>query len=556
MKQLYILLFGFLLFPLLCYSSNLPTQLDELKKHVGKVEGEKSSFEQEISYDPAAPYRIELVFTETDKKGRVTENRAVFNLALLNKNLVRRENSRDLMWVSAKSGKMPVIKMYENDVLSNYTGELKIYSRDVDNARAIEEILKAAIPLAEEAWKSSIALPAGLPALRQWVADHIKEVDAGDKVFQQAIVPDNEHPARVWLNREEHTDKGLKKAERFGWNFGDLHEPSVSMRIRGKQMMVEASTRQKQKFVRTEEDGELKGFSNNITLYADDIDQAHLLVQVLREMIPLAREASEKALLQPASLEEGVRLLCEQITEFTVNQDKYEQSLVIGPTATYTHRQSNEKKSSEEKFVFDPGDLNEQSVSIEAGKQAYEVSVSTREGQSLIESWKNGEQQNYSKQLSFYVAELSAAKQLAHLLSYVIPASRREFKPQNFAWLQTTMAGFDEQQLGIRQQLEPQEGDNCKLAVSTFSESSRKVDEHLIEFNLYDIDPNQLSLVVKGKTVSVLLPTNYREEIIKDYANGDKIKYIREFAFVVPSIETGKEMIATLGQMVRDCSQK
>ncbi len=555
MKQFFTFLL-LMLFSLFCHGSKLPNHLEELKKQLKVVEGDKVTFEQQLNYDPAVPYRLEILLKETDKKGRITERRRVLNLGMMNKNLVRRENSRDLMWVSVKTGGLPVIKVYENGELDDYEEELQLYAQNVDNARAIEDIIRAAIPLAETAWKQSVALPSNLPALRQWITEHVKEVDAGKETFKQWAEEDPEHPARVLLVRETYDEKGLEQTERISWNCGDLHEPSVRLRIRGKEMMIEADTREKQKFISVEKDGELEGFKNSLVIYADDVDQAQLLIQVMRDLIPLARAASEGVLLQPSSLQEGMELIRSQLQEFSVNQEKCQQSLEESPVTVYARQLTNDKGRQEEKFIFDWSDLNEQSIAIATGRQFYEVEVATKESKSMIAVWEDGEQQNYDDQLSFYVAELPAAKQLSHLLQYVISSAKRELAPQNLGWLQTTLAGFDEGKAGLKQKLEQREEDNCKLSLTTLQEGGKKVDEHLIEFNLYDIDPDKLALEVKGKTVFVRLPTNFGEEIIKDYENGDKINYTDQFYFIVPDIEVGKTMVATLNKMVRDCSEK
>jgi hypothetical protein len=160
------------------------------------------------------------------------------------------------------------------------------------------------------------------------------------------------------------------------------------------------------------------------------------------------------------------------------------------------------------------------------------------------------------KQVKFFVPDLNTAKQLQHVLSYVIKNAPKEVAPKDYTWLKTTLAGFDERKLEIAQMLETREGEQCKISYTTRKETSKKTDEHLYEFNLYDIDPNKMTLNVKGKTVEVALITNYGENIIKDYENGGKINYSKQISLVVPSIETGKAVMATFQKMVKECSNK
>ena len=556
MKRILLVLFLFQPFWIFAQNSELAKHLDALKNQVGEVEGEKLGYRQEISYEAATPFRLEVVTKEVDKKGKTTEKRAVLNLGLLDKNLVRRENSKDLMWVSVRSGGMPVIKMFQDGTQTDYSNSLQFYCKNVDNARAIEEALKAAIPLAEAAWKKSVSLPSDLLALRTWFANYVKNVDVGDASYKQTLELDPQHPAQTWLTVETFDSKGLKKSEKLGWDLGDLHEPSVKVQIRKKLVAVEATVRQNQSFISNAENGELKGFTKSLTIYAEDVDQGQLLARALQEMIPLARAASEKLLPKPASLKEGLQLLGQQVKNFNVNQNSYEQSVAEAQLTTYTRRTPGQKASVEEKFVFDFSDLADQAITIKPVKQLFEVEVPTTGKQTYIEAWKNGEQQSYAQKLEFFAADLATAKHIQHLLSYVIKSSSRTISPQNLAWITTTLAGFDEQQLDVRQKLELRDGESCKVSLSTFKEKDKKVDEHLFEFNLYDIDPDKLSLNVKGKTVMLALPTRFSESIIKDYVNGGKINYTKEVSMVVPSIETGKVVLATLQKIAKECAKK
>lgn len=535
---------------------DLVRHLEELKKQLGEVKAEKKTYRQEISYKPEQPYRLDVLTEETDSKGKTVKRRAVLNLGAMDKNLVRRENSRDLMWISARSGGLPAIKTYQDEVLGDYSGVLELYCKDADHARAVEESLKAAIPLADAAWRKSISLPAGLPDLRNWLVAHVNNVDAGDVTLKQKLVLDDKHPAQTWLTLEEYDKKGLKKAERLGWDLGDLHEPSVRAQVRRKQVVVEAEIRQKQEFVSVEQDGKIKDLARTVVIATEDVDQAQLLVLALQNAIPLARTASENLLPKAASQPDGLQKFSQQIKNFTVNQENHEQSLTAAQVATYIHRTTKDKSVTEEQYVFNFADLSEPSVTIEPSRLVYWVEATTAGKQPLIEVRKNGEQQNYTQKIAFQAPDLATAKQMQHLLRYIIKSSSNQEVPRDLEWLRTSLAGFDERQVGLRQKLETREGGSCKIALTTRKESSKKVDEYLYEFNLNDIDPDKVALKVKGKTVEVAIPTRFGEELIKEYANSDKIKYARETTLVVPGIATGKTMVATLQKLVRECPKK
>lgn len=535
--------------------STLMGQLDQLKKEVGDVETEKKKYSQELLVDPENAYKVELVTKETDNKGKTIEKKFMFNFGLMEKNLVKRDNSKELMWISAKSGKTPIIKTYVEGTLSDYTSNLEFYCRDIDHARKIEGLIKSIIPLAEKEWKNSVVLPKDLNGLRDWLKINIVDVNEGETQIKQELAVKNVNNESNLVVAEYDT-KGVKKSESFTFDFGDLNERSVSMRVHRKRVSVVVNTNQNFDFIKTEENGQVKKYNHSLEIYFDDVDKAQIAILGLQEMIPKAKKDSEQKVVTPSSLKEGLAILTRLTKNFTVNDENYEHALIEGALTTYTQKVNDKKGDVDYSYTFDFSDLNETSLSIKPVRHNLLVEATAKNRKALIEVHKNGEQQNYGQQVKFHMEDITSAKQFLHALKFVIAQSPKSLKPKDFEWLKNSFTTFDEKRVELKQTLDLRDGEKCKIAFTTTKELSKKVDEHIIEFNFYDIDPNNLTLNIKGKKVEVSLTTNYNESIIKDYQNGGKISYTKQVSFSVPDIETGKIMLATLEKVVKDCSTK
>jgi hypothetical protein len=75
------------------------------------------------------------------------------------------------------------------------------------------------------------------------------------------------------------------------------------------------------------------------------------------------------------------------------------------------------------------------------------------------------------------------------------------------------------------------------------------------EFNLYDLDADDLALQVKGKQVLVNLETRSKEKIINNYTDGEKLSYVNNFDMQFKDIPTAKNVVYTLKEMIKACQE-
>lgn len=552
---LLLLLFFSLFFP--TYSGAQPGGLEEmlasLSGLVREVQAGKDRFEQELLASETAPYRLELRVAEIDAKGRATLVEYQLNLALLDPNLVRWEDGRDRIQVQLRSGREPVIKVLKDGEMDGYDNEAAILATDIDNAREMEALLKQAIPLAKEAWETDSALPETFDGLKQWVEENVKDVVEGAERYEQSWKNDQEHPCRVQFLQAETGSR--QRSARLSWNLADLHEPSVEVEVKGKEALVSMHTQGRVKFIRVEEDGELQNYEDEIALHCAEVAEAQVLAHALRRLIALAKDAQQAFL--PKSEERGASLsgLKTALTGFRQEDEMVRQSLEGDCVARYSLSTDNGKRTEESLYTFNFADLDGRAVEIGVSGSAVSVEAACRNKNKYIFLSQDGEQKNYTANLSFPAPGIPAAKNIAYFLAQLAEQCPAEAAPRDWAWISETAERGASGTEGLSQRVELLENHPCKWALTVREDGGKKSKEERYEFNLYDLDERRVELEVSGKSVSLSLYTRHNDEIIKNYTDGEKLGYVKSLEFQVEDIETGKIAAATLRKLIGSCER-
>ncbi len=554
MRQIFAFSLLFLSCSVFSQTSDLTSLLDELAPLIDEVQVNRDVFQQELTYDEEAPYRLRLFVTEIDNRGREKSQEFQVNLALIDPNLIRWDDGRNRIQVNLRSGREPVIKAFEDGELDGYESQLSILATDVDNARAIEEKLKAMAPLAKEAWEADTALPEDYEELKGWMVDHVIDVSNGDDSYQQRWENNDDHPSRVYLTQ---TNAGSSRSstEEFRWNLADIHPPSISVDIKGNAVLVTMQTQSRAKYIRAEEDGELQNYDDEVVIYCSEVDDAQVMAYALRKIIPLAVTAQEGLLPQAESFGDALDGLQASLQDFSNGDDSYRQLIGGDCQANYTLTEEGSRKTVESLFTFNFADLQARSTEINVRGSTVTVEVSTANRFNFIYLSEDGEQRNYTNSISFYAKDIPNAKLIQSWLTTAIEQCPREIEPADLSALQVMVQEAESTSEGLFQSLESLDDDPCKWAFTVREDNGKRTREERYEFNLYDLNADRVSLVVKGRAVSIELQTNRNEEIIKNYTDGEELGYEKEFSFSVTDIAAGKTAVATLQTLIGSCSE-
>jgi hypothetical protein len=532
-------------------SEDLIQKLKDIQTNLKEVSTGKDTYVQELNYKEDAPYRLIFILRTTDKKGKTSVDEYLFNLGLFDENLVRWSSSRNEMRLNLKAGNQEVAEYLKDGEMKGYENEVVFYCPDVDNARALEQLFKEAIPIAESLWKEAINLPKDLDELLEWTGQRIGAVSVDDKTYQQSWSADASSQHRVIFTLEEDNEP----AKSFHFSLSDVLKESVQSKIKGNEVLLEIGTSQKKAFIRIEENGLLSDYDNQFIIRSKSPDEAQEIIFALKEMLPLARsQAEEEYTVNFSGIEEGLQAVQSTVTTFNDGTTLFEPSIQADCQTEFQLKTTFDSKSEENSYLFHFFDLDPQSLDIEVKRAEISVFMRADNRVNLLQHFKGDEQQNYANTLNIPVENIPSAKLLMAQLKYVMENCTDNIEVKDLDWLAQTLGGTDMPEL--TQQLEKQEADEaCKLAFTATQDNGKKVKSEKYEFNLYDLDADDLALQVKGKQVLVNLETRSKEKIINNYTDGEKLSYVNNFDMQFKDIPTAKNVVYTLKEMIRACQE-
>lgn len=537
-----ILKFGLVFLPFLSQAQgSLKASLDKVKSYVKEIKLEKSTVNQQFSYADATPYDIKIAITNTDSKGKSTEEIYDFNLGLMGE--VKRSASSKEMKVELSSQKsQKVIRYTKGGEMQNYENKIELLSENIDDARELEKSLKDAITAAKTAWEASIKLPKeDLGALQIWLEQNVKDVTAEKQSFKQSLKKSSTYKDRATLNSEENDGKKTTEMQSdFSW--GDLNEGSAELKISGKEIYVSAKA--KNDYIKNQ-----KGYDDEVKIYAQTPSDGSVLQMAIQKIIPVAKKELQARLPKVTTKEDGFKILKDRIKDFKVNESSYTQKLAPSCLTSYSLKSDVKGKSVDETFKFNFGDLSDYKLSV--SKEVIKITSKVVDNKKFIQYTKNGTLENYDNSVDFIVGDLEDARYLAEAFPAISKGCKSNVTAGDFNWLVGKLKSIE----NPKQELVLQDGgDKCKWKFTSNMGESKKSVETISEWNLYDIDPKKIDIDISGKTVGVTAYTLNKEKFIKQ-TKDSKPGFSSEINLIVNDIEDAQKALATFKSLVEGCKK-
>lgn len=535
-------------------AAEFPTLLARVGDAIMDVETAKYGYEQSFVSNADQPWRATFTKAEINlKNGKTTTVSYAFNLADFDTKLIRVEDSRTELLLSLKTSRAEnLIQVEEDGERENYVAEIEIHMADIDQARALEEYLEAAIPLATRAWEAAIQTGTTAAELHNWLAENIVAVAIDDERVDQFWTADASRPELVVFSQTEIDAKGSGEERTYRFNLADLAKNAVELDIRGDRMRVGVATIGKADFILAAESEGKTQYTDAFYIEVADVDAARLLLRTLQAAIPLAEAATESRLPRPENLADGLTQLAAITTGAQTEDEVIRLSLSPEILTTLTEQRGNLDGSKENstRYLFHFGDLAAAKVEIVVKGDAITLQLETRGGENYIQHWENGESDGYTDEVSLAMPTIEQARVARYLAQFVIEAAgQTEVAPADLAWLQRALARSSSTEL--RQSLEPGTGD-CEWEFTRIESGGKTDEETLYVLNLYDLDPRLVNFDVSTKAVVLKLATLHGEKIINVYENG-KPGFTNEMKIQLSNLDDAKRAKATAKILVEGC---
>lgn len=535
--------------------AELKSVVTQLQGAVSTVASGSKTYEQKI--ESTAPGLIRYSYDEVDSKGSRVSYACEFTLSDLDSYAIRQETQKDLIFVTMTvKNKQKLAKFYKNNEPTNYDETVKIHAKDVDNARALADILKKGIAPAEKYIAGKFKFTS-YNDMVNWLTTNLKNVTLGTKSIKQTL----EKGDAVGSLKYHVIESDGKSAtdELFTFNLADLNPNNISYKISGNRFSLVVESSQNLKSIYYFKDGQNKPFVDDIEIATNNVDEARDIKTVLGLAIPKAVDLVKNDMPKLNSDKDALAALVGTIKEVKSGGKSITQSAEAKCITTITRTEQSSSSTEKNTYTFNWMDINPNTYKIETSGDKMFIDATALDKKKLIVNFKNDKLDSYDPEVRIYAENMEVARRMKFIMDKVIDKCKAIYK-EPFAtnnagtmvkWLNSNIGEVVVEGVSDKQTFEQVEtADPNKIKFTSTTVKSNTSVEEVYEFNLSDINPTTVDFDVKGKWVYVGFEANFKNKIIKYYKSGKIQPYVYQLDIAVADIETARNVISALKKSI------
>ncbi len=387
-----------------------------LVNNIKDIDFIKNQIIQKIEFGASNNGNIKLNTTINSKSKTINYNYE-FNLATINPNsLTFRINGDEFHLEITNRRNIKAIKVYKDGQQENYTGKLRLYCADIENANDLYKVLKAAIPLAEKAFEKSKPNISSTENAINYINTTLQDVLAHSTTYTQYIKGDCVSKIGV-------TEANIKEtiAHEFSLNFADINLDNIDYSSSKNELYVEINTRKQAKFIRHIKNNALQNYANALKLYVNNIEEAMLTKEAFQRIV---KNCEVSKTVNHSTIPKALEGLKKEITIVKVGDNSYDQTFEIVTNSPYvvklTSVYSNLKSSKETIYEFGLKDINPKTIAITTSGKYAMVELSTRHLEKIIKTYQDGEIKSYAHKIAIQATDIENARNIRKILIYTI----------------------------------------------------------------------------------------------------------------------------------------
>jgi len=255
------------------------------------------------------------------------------------------------------------------------------------------------------------------------------------------------------------------------------------------------------------------------------------------------------------ALNQNLASIKEKVTETQIDKTTYKQNIdIIDETSgklKFTIVEVDEKgKSTKESFEFFLSTIDKNTLLRKTSGKKLMVVFSVNNNRNYIKHFKEDELMGYVSKIEILVSDADAATTLIDLIKGTIPlvkSKENDWKSSRepLNWLKTNIS---EIKSGTYTYSQSFDFDNSKEYLATFSinkKDSKGVSlNESYDFNILDINKNNIQLKISGTSLAVSVETKGNEKYIRHLKNDEIQSYCSDFEIMTNDVEQAQGIIA------------
>jgi hypothetical protein len=271
------------------------------------------------------------------------------------------------------------------------------------------------------------------------------------------------------------------------------------------------------------------------------------------------------AIIKPATAQETLNQnllkIKENVTDIQIDKSTFKQSIDVldemSGKVLFTSVEVDEKgKSAKESFEVYLSTIDKNTLIRKTSGKKLVVSISVNNNQNFIKHFKEDKIAGYVNNIEILVSDADAANLLISLIKNTIPlvkSKENEWKnikdPLN--WLKSNIGKVTSGDITYTQSFGFDERKEYLVIFSSNKLDEKGVStEETYDFNILDINKNEVQLEIKGTNLSVSLLTKGKDKFIRHFKNKEIQNFCADFEIMTNDIEQAQGIIAALSSAI------
>jgi hypothetical protein len=387
------------------------------------------------------------------------------------------------------------------------------------------------------------------------------EVKTGDETYTHEIELVEHSVLKYTL--VEVDNKGNREELAYEFNVGDLDPYVVREETKKDIIYVSLTIENGQKFIKGYENGDIKGYEENMLIATKNIENARTISDLIKKAIPVAKKIMSNK-LTVETYEEMEAWLVENVVTAESSGKTYKQSLVAledyPGNFKFIQTKVTAKLSEETQMTFNLADININSMKFNISGSDFSLEFETNRKQKVVKIQENGVPEGFDDEIKIFTNNVEEARDLKNILSRAVPLAEKtvEASIQKFETLEPAMEflkslikDIDYGDEAFEQSIEG----NCILNYNLVESDPKSTTRSQAEFNLIDMNINLIDYDVTSDKMYVELLTKEKIDLFRMTENGEFDGYEDELRFYTENVEVARRLKAVFEDLISICER-
>jgi len=514
------LIFTVLLISFFALSTSAQDEISWLSDFTEEMQIGNDTYRYQFSNVDGNDCKFKIEELVTDKKGSTDSRYWIFYLSDIDPAAISyKSKGKAIEIVMETRQSQKFISYFEEGEFDEYTEEIEMSMNEVDLTRSFIDVLKENIPACKE---SQTAWDNRDDALA-WLAENIGEAVDDDTRWDQEFKP-GDKSYLVQISSKSTDDDGDQESFEYLLDLNDLNPMAVNLKVSGKSLSVELPVRESENYIEVE-GSEGKEYTDELLIYADDIEMARQIVNALSYAITNTQPERPKWDNYSAAL----NFVKTNLGEVKMEEDIYVNSIEFdnSPSGlvemTVEINESGEERETV-KYAFYMADIMDK-LALDVSKSSIEVKLETRNKRDFIRVTSGDNETDYSNSLDFYLGNIDLARDIINAFETAARNSQEnivEFSgsKQVQDWFNENIATLEINKEIIEQEiiLDPSVENQLQFT-KKITDDEGEITEKVFIIYPEDISAEEMEISVAGSNLVVPLETG-KGKYVKTFENG------------------------------------